>query len=145
MLGSGAAFGSKRAQRCQQQLRVVLDGPHAVALKELWEGPLHHAAVGEHVANAGGNAQVVFEDDKLAGVEAEQVGAHDSDVDIARDLEAAHLTPVVLATVDEIAWDDAVGEDFSVGAAESGPCPRRAEPSARCSCSASNTPHSGYL
>ena len=66
-VGLGAAFGGERAQRGQQQLRVVLDGADAVALEELREGALHDAAVGEHVADAGGNAQVVFEDDELAG------------------------------------------------------------------------------
>ena len=111
----GAAFGRERTERGQQQLRVVFDGAHAVALEELREGALHDAAVGEHVADAGGNAQVVFEDDEFAGVEAEQVGADDGDVDVARDLEAAHLAAVVLATVDELARDDAVGENFGVG------------------------------
>jgi hypothetical protein len=114
MLARGGLRG-ERAQRGQQQLRIVLDGAHAVAVKELREGALHDAAVGEHVADAGGHAEVVFEDDELAGVEAEQVGADDGDVDVARDLEAAHLAAVVLATVDQLAGDDAVGEDFGVG------------------------------
>ena len=114
-VGLGAAFGSERAERGQQQLRVVLDGAHAVAVEELREGALHDAAVGEHVADAGGHAQVVFEDDELAGVEAEQIGADDGDVDVARHLEAAHLAAIVLATVDQFAGNDAVVEDFGVG------------------------------
>ena len=111
----GAAFRRERAQRGQQQLRIVLDGPHAVAVKELRKGALHHAAVGEHVADARGHAQVVLEHDKLAGVEAQQVGADDGDVDVARHLQSAHLPPVVLAAIDQLARDDAVVEDFGVG------------------------------
>jgi hypothetical protein len=93
----------------------VLDGPHAIALKELRKGPLHHAAVGEHVTHAGGHAQIVFKHHKLAGVQAQQVGADDGDVDVARHLQAAHLAPVVLATVDQLARHDAVVEDLGVG------------------------------
>ncbi len=93
----------------------MLDGPHAVAREELREGALHDAAVGEHVAHAGGHAQVVFEHDEFAVVEAQQIGADDRDVDVARHLQAAHLAAVVLATVDELARNDAVVEDFGVG------------------------------
>ena len=114
-VGLGAALGRERAQRGEKQLRIVLDGADAVALEELREGALHDAAIGEHVTDAGGNAEIVFEDDEFAGVEAEQVGADDGDVDVARDLEAAHLAAVVLATVDKLAGDDAVSEDFGVG------------------------------
>ena len=110
-----AALGRERAQRGQQQLRIVLDGPHAVAREKLRKGALHHAAVGEHVADARGHAQIVFEHHELAGVQAQQIGADDGDVDVARHLQAAHLAPVVLATVDQLARNDAVGEDFGVG------------------------------
>ena len=47
--------------------------------------------------------------------QAQQIGADDRDVDVARHLQSAHLPPVVLATVDELAGDDAVGEDFGIG------------------------------
>ena len=111
----GPAFGRQRAQRGQQQLRVVLDGPHAIAVEELRKGALHDAAVGEHVAHAGGHAQVVFQHHELAVVEAEQVGADHRNVDVARHLHAAHLAAKVLAAIDQVARDDAVVEDFGFG------------------------------
>ena len=108
------ALRRQRAQRGQQQLRIMLDGPHAVALKELRKGPLHHAAVGEHVAHAGGHAQIVFEHHKLAVVQPQQIRAHHRDVDVARHLQAAHLAPVVLAAVDQFARHHAVVQDLGV-------------------------------
>ncbi len=111
----GTAFGRKRAQRGKQQLRIMLDGAHSVAVEELREGALHDAAVGEHVAHAGGDAKVVFEDDEFAGVEAKQIGADDGDVDVAGNLEAAHLAAIVLAAVDQLARDDVVVEDLGFG------------------------------
>ena len=110
----GTAFGRERAQRGEQHLRVVLDGAHAVAVEELREGALHDAAVGEHVTHAGGHAQIIFENDEFAGVEAEQVGADDGDVDVARHLQAAHLAAIVLATVDKVARNDVVIENLGV-------------------------------
>ena len=96
-------------------MRIVLDGPHAVAGEEPREGTLHNAAIGEHVTHARGHAQVVFEHDELASVKAQQIRADDRDVDVARHLQAAHLAPIVLAAVDELARNDAVVEDFGVG------------------------------
>ncbi len=111
----GTAFGRKRAQRGEQELRIVLDGTHAVAVEELREGALHDAAVGEHVAHAGRHAQIVFEHDELAGVQAQQVGADDGDVDVAGNLQAAHLAAVVLAAVDQFARNNLVVEDLGFG------------------------------
>ena len=84
-------------------------------MRKRWgEDALHHAAVGEHVADAGGDAEIVFEHDELAGLEADKVGAADGDVDVARDLEPGHLAAVVLAGVDDLARDDAVVEDAAL-------------------------------
>ena len=114
-VGLGTAFRGQRTKRGQQQLRIVLDGAHAVAVKELRESALHDAAIGEHVAHAGGDAQVVFEHHELAVVQAQQVGADDGDIDVARHLQAAHLAAVLFAAIDELAGNDLVGEDFGVG------------------------------
>jgi hypothetical protein len=92
----------------------MLDGLDAVALKERGEGALHDAAVGEHVTDAGGNAQIVLEDDELAVVEAQQIGADHGDVDIARHLQAAHLAAVMAAAIDQLAGNDVVIEDPGV-------------------------------
>ena len=67
------ALRRQRAQRGQQQLRIVLDRPHAVAREKLRKRPLHHPAVGEHVAHARGHAQVVFKHHEFAVVQPQQV------------------------------------------------------------------------
>ena len=64
-VGLWAALGRERSQRAQQQLGVLLDGADVVAAEELGKDALHHAPIGEHVADAGGDAQVVFQDDEL--------------------------------------------------------------------------------
>jgi hypothetical protein len=69
----GSAFGSERAQRAQEELRIVFDGADTVTVEELGKGALHDAAIGEHVAYAGGDAQIVFKHDELAGAEAQQI------------------------------------------------------------------------
>ena len=89
----------------------MFDGADVVVAEDLREDPLHHAPVGEHVADAGGDAEIVFEDDELAVFEADEVGAAHRDVDVARDLETDHLAAEVLAGVDDFARNDAVGED----------------------------------
>jgi hypothetical protein len=109
----GSAFGGERAQGSEQQLRVLLDGTNVVAAEELGKDALHDAAIGEHVTYAGGNAEIVLEDDELAVLEADEIGSADGDVDVARDLKPDHLTAEVLAGVDEVAGNDAVSEDAS--------------------------------
>jgi hypothetical protein len=79
------------------------------------EGALHDAAIGEHVADAGGHTKIVFEHDELAVGEAEEIGPDDCDVDVAGNLEAAHLAAIVLAAVDQFAGDDEVVEDLGFG------------------------------
>ena len=93
----------------------MLDGAHAVAVEQLREGALHDAAVGEHVAHARWHAEIIFEDDEFAGIEAEEIGTDDGDVDVAWNLEAAHLAAIVLAAVDQFARNNVVVEDFGFG------------------------------
>ena len=107
-VGLGPALGGERTQGAEQELGVLLDGADVVAAEELGEDALHDAPVGEHVADAGRNAQVVFQDDEFAVCHADEVGAADRDVDVARDLEADHLAAEVLAAIDDLAGNDAV-------------------------------------
>ena len=79
------------------------------------ERPLHHAAVGEHVAHARGHAKVIFEHHKLAVVQAQQIAAYDRNVDVARNLQSAHLPAIVLATVDQFARHYAIVQNLAVG------------------------------
>jgi hypothetical protein len=70
--------------------------------------------VGQHVGDAAGNAEIVFEHGEAAIGKADQVGAADADVNSARDVETAHLAAEVAASIDEFFGDDSVGQDFSV-------------------------------
>ena len=63
-VGFGAAFGGERTQGAEQQLGCTARWADVVVAEELREDALHHAAVGEHVADAGGDAEIVFEDDE---------------------------------------------------------------------------------
>jgi hypothetical protein len=93
----------------------VLNGTNSVAVEELRKGALHDAAIGKHVAHAGGHAQVVFEDYELAGVEPEKIGPDHGDVDVAGDLQSAHLAAIVLATIDQLTGNDVIVEDLRLG------------------------------
>ena len=110
-VGFGAALGRKRAERREQDLRVVFDGADVVVAEELREDALHDAAIGEHVTHAAGNAQVVFKDNEVAVLKADEIRAANGDVDVARDLKAGHLAAKLRAGIDELTRDDAVGED----------------------------------
>ena len=68
----------------------------------------------EHVTDAGGNAQVVFQDDEFAVCHADEVCAADRDVDVARDLEADHLAAEVLTAIYDFAGNDAILEDAAL-------------------------------
>ena len=89
--------GRHRAQRLEQQIRVVRHRRHAVQREQLGEQPHRHLAVLEHVAHAAGHAQVVFE--HVVGAAAIGVGgAHDVDagdvrVHAAGHVDAHHLGP----------------------------------------------------
>ena len=83
-------------------------------MEQLRKGPLHDAPVGEHVAHAGRDAQIVFEDDEFAVVQAQKIAAHDGDINIARNLQAAHLAAIVLAAVDKLARNNAIAENLGV-------------------------------
>ena len=98
----------------------MVDGPDAVVAEHRGEDALEDFAIGQHVGNAAGHAQVVFEDGEAAIGQAHKVGAADADVNVARDVEAAHFAAEVLAAVDQVARDDAFGKDaaFVIDVAE---------------------------
>ena len=106
-----APFGRERAQRAQQQLRVLLDRLDLVAGEELGKDALHHAPVGEHVAHARRHAQVVFEHDEVAVLHADEVGAAHGHVHVSRHLQPDHLAAKVFAAINDLARHDTVGEN----------------------------------
>ncbi len=105
------SFRGHGPQRAQQGLGIVLDGPHALQAKQIGENPLHDPAVGQHVGDAAGHAQIVFQHHELAAGQANQVRAYYRDVNVARHLQPAHLPPEVPAAVNNFAGHDAVGEN----------------------------------
>ena len=87
-------------------------GRTSQAWKILREGPRHDQAVLEHVGDAAGSADVVFEHQVVAGLGiAHQVDAGDVRVDAAGHLHADHLALEVLAGEDQRARNLAVLED----------------------------------
>ena len=67
-------------------------------------------AVGEHVGDARGHAQVVLEDlEALVG--AYEVGSADGDPDAVRRLEATHFDPVLRTATHDVDRNDAVLDD----------------------------------
>src|SRR5271167_4797914 len=92
----------------------MIDGANAVVAEESGKYSLQNFAIGEHVGNTAGHAQVVFENHEVAIGQARQIGAANADIDIARDAETAHLAAEVAATVNQLARYYPVGQDFAV-------------------------------
>ena len=66
ILRNGRIFRRQTAQSCEQGLRIMIDGPDAVILKHGGENALQNFAIGQHVGNAAGHAQIVFQDGEAA-------------------------------------------------------------------------------
>ena len=72
------------------------------------EGAPRHIAVGQHVGDAGGHPQIVFQHDEFALLIADQVAAADIDIGAMRHRQAAHLAAVMLGAIDHGARHHAV-------------------------------------
>ena len=115
-LSARAARGtgwSQSAQRGQQSLRVVIDG-QTRSRGTAWGKPLQHFPVRQYVRYAAGNAQIVFEEGKAAVGQTDEIGAADTDVDSARNVESAHFAAEVAAPVHQFARDDTFRQDPSL-------------------------------
>ena len=82
-----------------------------VAGEQLGEKAHHHLAVLEHVRHPRGHAQVVLEHVELAPVGAHHVDPGDVRVDVAGDVDALHLGPVLRVAEDLLGRDDARAHD----------------------------------
>ena len=83
-------------------------------LEDLREDPLQHLPVLQHVADAGGRPAVVLQHQVSAVRVADQVGAADVDVDVARHRRAHELAAEEAALVDQPRVHDAVAQDVLV-------------------------------
>lgn len=108
-----AAFRSERPQCGEKGGAVVIDGTDAAFLEQNGEDAFHHLAAGEHVGNAAGHAEVIFENHEAAVGITDEVRSDDGDVDIPGHLQSAHLAAEVLAAIDDLARNHTIGEDLS--------------------------------
>ena len=111
-VGVAAAGGATARSAASSSCGYWSIAEHAVPLEERREGPLHRCAVLEHVARAGGRAQVVLEHEVVAVLVAHDVDAGDVRVDAAGRIDADHLAAEVAGAEDERARDPAVPEDL---------------------------------
>ena len=84
-------------ERVEQEVRIVLDGPHRVGAEKLGEDAAQDVAVLEHVGDARRAAAVVLEDEVFAAAVADQIGADDVGVDALGRDHAEQLALVLLA------------------------------------------------
>ena len=82
-----------------------------IPIEQRRQHALGDLAVREHVGHAARHPQVVFEHDEAAVLQPIEIGARNRHVDVAVDVDAAHLAPVVPAALHQLARDDAFGED----------------------------------
>jgi len=111
ILAIRAVIRNQRTERGKQLAGVMIDRPDAVVTEERRENTLENLAIRDHVRNAAGDAKIVFKDSESAVGKADEIGAADADVDVARNVESAHLAAEVLAAVDKIARNDFVRQD----------------------------------
>jgi hypothetical protein len=93
---TGIVHQAGALQGIQQQVRVVVDRGDALAGEQLGEQAHHHLAVFQHVGNAAGRAQVVFQHVVGAITVAHQVDPGDVRVEVVRQVEALHGQLVAL-------------------------------------------------
>ena len=79
------------AQGLQQQIRIVIDRPHALRGKQFREQAHHHPAVLEQVGHTGRRAQIVFEHVVFAVRILDQIDTGDMGVNVSRHIDADHF------------------------------------------------------
>ena len=94
--GVGHVDRGQMQEEIEQVVGVVLNRAHAVVAQHVGENTLHHLTVFQHVADAGGSAEIVFENAVGAGFVADQIGAVYVDVEVAGNLAAEHLGTEIL-------------------------------------------------
>src|SRR5439155_3462736 len=99
-------------QRVEEEVRVVLDGPHRVGREELRKDAAENVPVLEHIGDTRRAAAIVLEDDVVATAVADDVGAHDVGVNASGRDHVQELALVLLAREHELGGDDAVLETF---------------------------------
>src|SRR5262245_11117803 len=105
------AAWSDRSQRTEKFLWIMVDGRHAVLFKQAREGTFHCLTVLQHIADAGGRTQVVFQHVILAVVIANQVGSDHMRIDFARHIDPDHLAPEMARAENQLRRDSFFVDD----------------------------------
>jgi hypothetical protein len=84
------------------------------SLRQCSRSARHYDAIFDHVRNAAGRAHVVFEDVEAAVHAAHQIYSRDGDEVAQRRLDAHCGAAELRASENQVAWDDAVGQDATV-------------------------------
>src|SRR5262249_34400362 len=95
----------------EQGGRVVVGGAHVVRLEQQRKDALEHLPVMQHVADPGRSAGVVLQDEIASVPVADEIGAADVDVDVARYGGTHELAAEECPFIDETWIEDAIAED----------------------------------
>ncbi len=106
----GGAGGRRRAQRGQQLGGVAVHRVHVLLGEQRREGPGHREPVLDHVADPGGDADVVLQHADPPGPVPDQVDAGHVAADPVRRVEPGHLTVETLGRADHPPGQHPVGE-----------------------------------
>ena len=105
--------GRDRLQRLEQQRRIVVDRPHAVAGEQLGHEPRHRQPVLEHVGDPRRRAHVVLEHAPAAVAAAHEVAAAHVRVDAAGRADAVHRPREARPADDQRPRHDARAHDLA--------------------------------
>ena len=106
-----ARAGRERFEHFEELAGVLVDGADGQAFEDAGEDALEHLAIFQHVADAGGDAEIVLEDVVFAIAAANQVRAGDVAPDTPRGFEAAALGSVGDGAGDDLGGDGAILEN----------------------------------
>src|SRR5882724_6289645 len=88
----------------------MIDRADAVIAKQSRKNSLENLAIGQHVRNAAGNAEIVFQNRKAPVRQPHQIRSANIDVNTARNAEVTHLATIVPAAIDEFLGHNPVRE-----------------------------------
>src|SRR5882724_1502876 len=91
----------------------MVDGGDTVVPEERGKNFLQDFAIRQHVGDAAGYAEIVFEHGEAAIWQSHQVGAADADVNSTWNSDTAHLAAEVAATVNQLSGHDSIGQNPS--------------------------------
>lgn len=89
----------------------MINRANAIIAEKSWKYTLQNLAIGQHVGNAAGDAQIVFQYGETTIWQADEIGSADAHINPTRDCKPAHLAPKMLAAVDQLAWNDSVRQN----------------------------------